>query len=96
MGRGKNNINSQLSLYFSFAVQRTYSCVIVKTILDSFVLENTVSYVLPVCLWRRKALIKSYFNYVPSIQYLKALWEHVIYYIPAFWEGLDAESSNAV
>lgn len=83
-------------MYFSFAVLRVYSCVIVKTILDSFVLENTASYVLPVHLWRRKALIKSYFNYVPFIQYLNALWEYDICYLPAFWEGLDAESSNTV
>lgn len=94
MGTGGSKTYSWL--YFSFAVLIVYSCVIVKTILDSFVLKNTVSYVLPVCLWRRKALIKSYFNYVPSTQYLNALWEYDICYLLAFWEGLDAESSNTV
>lgn len=67
-----------------------------KTILDSFVLKNTISYVLPVRLWRRKALIKSYINYVPSTQCLNALWECDICYLPAFWEGVDAESSDTV
>lgn len=54
--------------FSSFAAQRDYNCVTGETILDSFVLRNTVSYVLPVRLRRRKALIKSCFNYVPSMQ----------------------------